>query len=126
LTDPAIAYQAGGRAAEAVILLEQALADCERVLGGEHPKTLQTRRDLASAYQAASRTAEPADPGPHTANQAPESLRDYAAPASSSPNGVSRALNAGGVSPTVLPAAGPVGPGRRKPVAEDDRDSNRG
>ena len=79
--DLAVAYQAAGRTAEAVTLLEQALAECERVLGGDHPGTLQTRKGLAIAYQAASRTAESADPGPQAANQAPESLRHYAAPA---------------------------------------------
>ncbi|MGI5219522.1 tetratricopeptide repeat protein [Nocardia sp. CA-290969] len=38
--------------------LQHALTDSERVLGAEHPGTLGTRHNLASAYQAAGRVAE--------------------------------------------------------------------
>src|SRR6185437_12053105 len=41
-------------------LLEQTLADRERVLGPEHPDTQATRRRLATAYQDAGRAAEAA------------------------------------------------------------------
>ncbi|MFF4128357.1 tetratricopeptide repeat protein [Microbispora rosea] len=37
----------------AIPLLEQTLTDGERVLGGDHPDTLNSRNTLASAYQAA-------------------------------------------------------------------------
>ena len=37
---------------------EQALADRERVLGPDHPDTLDSRDNLALAYQAAGRTDE--------------------------------------------------------------------
>ena len=37
---------------------EQTLADRERVLGPDHPDTLQSRNNLANAYQAAGRTGE--------------------------------------------------------------------
>jgi len=33
----------------AIPLFEQTLADCERVLGGDHPQTLTARNNLASA-----------------------------------------------------------------------------
>jgi len=44
------AYRAAGRTAEAITLLEQNLADRERVLGADHPDTLSTRVDLANFY----------------------------------------------------------------------------
>ncbi|WP_212735590.1 tetratricopeptide repeat protein [Herbidospora galbida] len=37
---------------QAVSLHEQTLADCERVLGSNHPRTLASRNNLASAYRA--------------------------------------------------------------------------
>jgi hypothetical protein len=39
-------------------LYEQTLADRERVLGPDHPDTLNSRDNLATAYQAAGRTEE--------------------------------------------------------------------
>ena len=42
--------------AEAITLLEQTLADRERVLGADHPDTLAVRISLANAYR---------DGGPH-------------------------------------------------------------
>jgi hypothetical protein len=53
-----MAYRAAGRTAEAILLLERTVADCERVLGADHPDTLTTRNNLAMAYRAAGRTAE--------------------------------------------------------------------
>ena len=43
----ASAYQAAGRAAEAIPLYERTLADRERVLGPDHPDTLPSRNNLA-------------------------------------------------------------------------------
>ena len=40
-----------GRTAQAITLLEQNLADRERVLGADHPATLAARDNLAAAYQ---------------------------------------------------------------------------
>jgi hypothetical protein len=42
-----MSYRAAGRTAEAILLLERTLADCERVLGGGHQKTKAARKDLA-------------------------------------------------------------------------------
>ena len=39
-------------------MLEQNLADQERVLGADHPDTLDARHNLATAYRDAGRTAE--------------------------------------------------------------------
>jgi tetratricopeptide (TPR) repeat protein len=54
--------QVGGHSgqvtAEAIALLERALADCERLLGDSHPNTLASRNNLAAAYREAGRTAE--------------------------------------------------------------------
>ena len=52
------AYRDAGRTAEAITLHEQNLADRERVLGADHPYTLNSRNNLAIAYRAAGRTAE--------------------------------------------------------------------
>jgi hypothetical protein len=46
--DLAMAYRAVGRTAEAIPVLEQALADRERVLGGDHPITKVVRKNLAA------------------------------------------------------------------------------
>jgi tetratricopeptide (TPR) repeat protein len=54
----ALAYQAAGRATEAIVLHERTVADMERVLGPDHPNTLTSRGNLALAYQAAGRAAE--------------------------------------------------------------------
>jgi tetratricopeptide (TPR) repeat protein len=54
----AIAYQAVGRAAEAIPLLEQTLASRERDLGPDHPDTLVSRHNLSYAYQETGRAAE--------------------------------------------------------------------
>jgi hypothetical protein len=47
-----------GRVAEAIPLVEQILADRERLLGAEHPSTLNARQHLAGAYRAAARAGE--------------------------------------------------------------------
>ena len=47
-----------GDLARAVPLLEQTLADLERVLGPEHPDTLASRNNLANAYRSAGRLPE--------------------------------------------------------------------
>jgi hypothetical protein len=44
----AMSYRAAGRTAEAIPLLEQTLADCERMLGADHPKAKAARKDLAA------------------------------------------------------------------------------
>jgi low affinity Fe/Cu permease len=54
----ALAYQAAGRADEAIPLLQQTLSDRERLLGPDHPDTLKSRNSLALAYQAAGRADE--------------------------------------------------------------------
>jgi hypothetical protein len=46
------AYQDAGRAAEAIALFERALADRERVLGPDHPGTVESRDNLAAARAA--------------------------------------------------------------------------
>ena len=40
------------------MLYEQTLADCERVLGPDHPSTLTSRGNLAHAYHAARRLSD--------------------------------------------------------------------
>ena len=47
------AYESAGRVAEAISLYEATLADRERVLGPDHPDTLASRHNLASAYESA-------------------------------------------------------------------------
>jgi hypothetical protein len=47
--DLAYAYLNAGRAAEAIPLFEQALAESKRVLGPDHPSTLALRKNLAGA-----------------------------------------------------------------------------
>jgi hypothetical protein len=47
-----MSYLAAGRAADAVPLFERTLADCERVLGADHPDTLASRDNLAMGYRA--------------------------------------------------------------------------
>ena len=42
----------------AILAAEPLAADCERLLGADHPDTLTARTNLAYAYQAAGRTAE--------------------------------------------------------------------
>jgi hypothetical protein len=49
------AYQAAGRASEAILLFEQALAAFERVLGPDHPDTLRSRNNLTDADREAGR-----------------------------------------------------------------------
>ena len=44
----AMAYRAAGRTAEAIPLLERMLADCERMLGADHPWTKAARVGLAA------------------------------------------------------------------------------
>ena len=58
------AYQAAGRADEAVALHEQVLVGRERVLGPDHPHTVQSRKNLAAAHQAAGRTHGATADGP--------------------------------------------------------------
>ena len=48
----------GNSAAQSILIGEPLLADQERVLGADDPDTLTTRGNLATAYQAAGRTAE--------------------------------------------------------------------
>jgi hypothetical protein len=43
-----MAYQAAGRTTEAIALLERTLADCERLLGTNHPNTLGVRENSAA------------------------------------------------------------------------------
>ena len=52
------AYQAAGRIAEAIELLEATLKRQESKLGPDHPDTLISRTNLAIAYQAAGRIAD--------------------------------------------------------------------
>ena len=47
----AAAYQAAGDLGRAIPLFEQALADCVRVLGADHPQTKTVRANLAAARQ---------------------------------------------------------------------------
>jgi tetratricopeptide (TPR) repeat protein len=54
----AAAYQAAGRAAEAIPLFERTLVARERLLGPDHPDTLTSQNNLAAAYEAAGRSAE--------------------------------------------------------------------
>jgi hypothetical protein len=42
----------------AIAAAEPLIADCERGRGADHPDTLQSRNNLATAYQEAGRTAE--------------------------------------------------------------------
>ena len=56
--DLALAYREAGRVAEAVPLLERALAAEEQLLGAGHPSTLASRNNLGSAYRATGRPAE--------------------------------------------------------------------
>jgi hypothetical protein len=49
---------AAGQPAKAIPLYKRTLADCERVLGANHPNTLRSRNNLAMSYQAAGRTAK--------------------------------------------------------------------
>ena len=46
--DLAMRSLAAGRTAEAIPLLERTLADCERVLGADHPWTKGAREGLAA------------------------------------------------------------------------------
>jgi tetratricopeptide (TPR) repeat protein len=48
----------GDSAAQAILTGDPLVADCERVLGPDHPSTLTTRNNLAYAYRAAGRAAE--------------------------------------------------------------------
>jgi tetratricopeptide (TPR) repeat protein len=52
------AYESAGRLGEAISLYEQTLADTERVLGADHPDTLDSRSNLAGAYGSAGRLGE--------------------------------------------------------------------
>jgi hypothetical protein len=54
----AMSHLTAGRPAKAIPLYKRTLADCERVLGADHPNTLRSRNNLAMSYQAAGRTAE--------------------------------------------------------------------
>jgi len=44
----AMSYLAAGRPAKAIPLYRRTLADCERVLGVDHPDTRAAREDLAA------------------------------------------------------------------------------
>ena len=54
----AMTYLAEGRPAKAIPLYKRTLADCERMLGANHPSTLRSRINLATSYRAAGRAAE--------------------------------------------------------------------
>ena len=54
----AAAYEATGRAAEAIQLFEQILAGRERLFGPGDPDTMRSRNDLARAYREAGRIAD--------------------------------------------------------------------
>lgn len=58
----AIGYQAAGRLDEAIPLNERTLTDGERVLGNTHLDTLDSRNNLADAYEDAGRGRRPAEP----------------------------------------------------------------
>ena len=51
---------AAGRLSDAIPLYEQALGGWQRLLGPDHPHTLQSRHELAQAYLAAGRLTEAA------------------------------------------------------------------
>ena len=46
--DPAMSHLAAGRTAEAIRLYERRLADCERLLGADHPDTKAARESVAA------------------------------------------------------------------------------
>ena len=48
----------GDSAAQAIQVAEQLLADCEQVLGPDHPNTMTSRNNLANAYREAGRVSE--------------------------------------------------------------------
>jgi hypothetical protein len=48
----AMACQAAGRTAEAIPLLEQTVAGCDRLLGPNHRDTVKARNNLALCYRA--------------------------------------------------------------------------
>jgi tetratricopeptide (TPR) repeat protein len=48
----------GDSASQAIAVGEQLVADCERLLGPDHPSTLASRSNLAAAYQMAGRTTD--------------------------------------------------------------------
>ena len=52
------AYRQSGRAVEAIAFDEAVLADRERLLGPDHPNTLNSRHNLANSYWQAGRTEE--------------------------------------------------------------------
>ena len=54
----AAAYQAAGRAADAIPLFEHILVAQQRVLGPKHPDTLTSQNNLAATYQDVGRFAE--------------------------------------------------------------------
>jgi tetratricopeptide (TPR) repeat protein len=54
----AAAYQAAGRADEAMRVFEQTLVARQRLLGPDHPDTLTSQNNLAAAYQDANRADE--------------------------------------------------------------------
>jgi tetratricopeptide (TPR) repeat protein len=54
----AVAYQAAGRAVDAIPLFEHVLVAQERVLGPKHPDTLTSQNNLAATYQDVGRFAE--------------------------------------------------------------------
>ncbi|MBF6166919.1 tetratricopeptide repeat protein [Streptomyces gardneri] len=54
----AYTYGSAGRVDEAITLYEQVLTDQVRVLGADHPDTLNTRHNLAGADESAGRVDE--------------------------------------------------------------------
>ncbi|MET7903018.1 tetratricopeptide repeat protein, partial [Streptomyces sp. NPDC005355] len=54
-------YSDAGRVQEALDLRERVLADRERILGADHPATLDARNNLANSYSDAGRGQEALD-----------------------------------------------------------------
>jgi hypothetical protein len=54
----AVAYAAAGRTDDAIAIYEPLLTDRQRILGPEHPNTLNTRNHLGIAYQAVARVSD--------------------------------------------------------------------
>jgi hypothetical protein len=59
------AYRSAGRPDEAIALLQQVLADCERVLSLNHPLTTTVRDNLALARRSRDRRQSPGPSGRH-------------------------------------------------------------
>jgi Tetratricopeptide repeat len=80
----AMSYRAAGRTAEAIPLYKRTLADCERVLGADHPDTKAVRENfLGYDMRAASNGSRAGCPTPgmrRTSEALPTDLRHPARP----------------------------------------------